>query len=93
MLRVNPGSDFARPPRCPGRPLRADSRLDEQVKPAAAREQPRPGERSRAGIGLPVSAPVSTPPGVAAKEKIRLFCQRFTRRLDVVLDVFVRYVG
>jgi len=50
---VNSGADFARPPRCPGRPLRADSGLGEQVKPAAARSRPRAGGsvRGRTGAG------------------------------------------
>ena len=53
-----------------------------------------PGDRSGAGR-VPVSMPVSMPVGSAGgaegtREKIRLFfCQRFTRRLDVVLDVAV----
>ena len=40
---------------------------------------------------MPVSMPVGSAGGAeGTREKIRLFfCQRFTRRLDVVLDVAV----
>ena len=51
-----------------------------------------PGDRSGAGR-VPVSMPVACRSAGGAeitREKIRLFfCQRFTRRLDVVLDVAV----
>ena len=89
-----PGADFAPPsPRCRGRPLRADSGLDGQVKPSAGR-RPRLWARSGAGQ-VPVSLPVgrqATHRGRRRSPERKLgccFCQRFTRRLDVVLGVNV----
>jgi len=92
---VLPGADFAPPsPRCPGRPLRADSGLDGQVKPAAGRAGrafgPGPGPaRCRSACR---SAQQATHRGRRRSPERKLgccFCQRFTRRLDVVFGVNV----
>jgi len=90
---VLPGADFAPPPaRCPGRPLRADSGLGGQVKPVAE-HQKHLWARSGAG-GVPVSLLISKLfRGRRRSPERKLgccsFCQRFTRRLDVVLGVNV----
>jgi len=71
---------LARPPRCPGRPLRADSGLDGQVKPAGGR---RAGHGGREGAGPGVAGCCRDPIGGAdIRENLRMLFQRFTRRLD-----------
>lgn len=87
-----PGADFAPPsPRCPGRPLRADSGLDGQVKPVAEHQK---HLWARSGASqVPVSLLISKLfRGRRRSPERKLgccFCQRFTRRLDVVFGVNV----
>lgn len=87
-----PGADFAPPsPRCPGRPLRADSGLDGQVKPVAEHQK---HLWARSGASqVPVSLLINKLfRGRRRSPERKLgccFCQRFTRRLDVVFGVNV----